>query len=64
MERGRGTASLDDGMVENAIAVRLRERRVGYLVHAVSLDPTRVFRARDQRLNPPPSSVDDATVNQ
>ena len=36
MERGRGTANLDDGMVENAIAFRLRERRVGHLVHADS----------------------------
>src|SRR5260370_30609001 len=36
MERGRGTARLDDGMVKNAIPLRLRECRVGHLVHANS----------------------------
>src|SRR5690349_22953258 len=36
MEQGRGTAGLDDGMVENAIALRLRQRGVGHLVHADS----------------------------
>src|SRR5580700_6616378 len=34
MEQGRGTAGLNHGMVENAIALRLRQCGVGHLVHA------------------------------
>src|SRR5438874_4615657 len=36
MERGCGTSALNDSMVQNAITLHLRERRVGHLVHADS----------------------------
>ena len=39
MEQGRGTAGLNHGMVENAIALGLRQCGVGHLVHADGQPP-------------------------
>src|SRR5215467_12238504 len=54
MEQGRRTAGLDDGMVENAIALRLRQGRIGHLVHADSARSRLVNRERIRSQIPPP----------
>jgi hypothetical protein len=46
MEQIRVTAGLEDGMVENAIAFRLRQRGIGNLVHADSAQSRLVHRER------------------
>src|SRR5271156_1320275 len=56
MEQGRGTAGLSNGMVENAIALRLRRRGVGHLVHADSARSRLVDRERIRGQAPPPIS--------
>ena len=49
MAQGRGTAGLNDGMVENPITLSLRQRGVGHLIHADSARrrETRKHRASD-----------------
>ena len=54
MEQIRGTAGLEDGMVENAIAFRLRQRGIGHLVHADSARSRLVHRERIRGQAPPP----------
>jgi len=54
IQRSRGTAGLGDGMVENAIALRLRERRVGHLIHADRARSGLVDRERIRSQTPPP----------
>src|SRR3984893_6023646 len=54
IEPSRGTASLNDGMVENAIPLHLRECRVGHLVHADSTRSRLVDREQIPGQMPPP----------
>jgi hypothetical protein len=54
MEQGRGTTGFDDSMVENVIALRLRQRRVGHLVHADGARSRLVDRERIRGQTPPP----------
>ena len=54
MERVAETAGLNHGMVENAIALRLRPRGVGHLIHADSARGRLVDRERIRGQTPPP----------
>src|SRR5438067_1552770 len=54
MEQGRGTAGLNDGMVENAVALRLRQCGVGHLIHADSARSRLVDRERIRGQTLPP----------
>jgi hypothetical protein len=54
MEQGRGTAGLNHGMVENAIALRPRKCGVGHLVHADGARSRLVNREGIRGQTPPP----------
>ena len=54
MERGCRTSALDDGMVQNAITLGLRERRIGHLVHPDGARSRLVDRERIRTQTPPP----------
>src|SRR5215831_18958737 len=54
MEQGRRTAGFDDGMVENAVALRLRQCGVGHLVHPDSARSRVVDRERIRGQTPSP----------
>src|SRR5689334_5719237 len=54
MEQGRGTAGLNDGMVKDAIALRLCQRGVGHLIHADGARSRLVDRERIRGQTPPP----------
>jgi hypothetical protein len=54
MEQGRGTAGLNDGMVEDAVALRLRQRGIGHLIHADSARSRLVDRERIRGQTPSP----------
>jgi len=54
MEQGRGTSGPNDGMVENAITLRLRQCGIGHLVQADSARSRVVDRERIRGQTPPP----------